>query len=247
MIGLIRAELLKVRTTRVVYGLLAGAIALGLLVVIGNLVTAPEDDTSQLSDILESTFSGLIALVLGILSVTTEFRHRTSSATFLVTPTRWRVLASKAVAMALVGVVLGAATVAVTVLVGIPLAPTQGVELAYDGAVRTIAGVLLETALWALLGVGIGALVRNQVLAIVGSLIYVFVVESILSFNLGDNARFLLSSVSAAIVGNEDALEDFDVASTLGFVAALAVFLVWIVLFNVAGWLRTERSDIGGE
>src|SRR5438046_1583995 len=93
-------EVLKLRTTRGLYGYLIVLVVLTGLGAAGQVSTAHlferGDPAFQRDMLSQSTvFAALIALLLGILSVTVEWRHGTITRTFLVTPRRWRVLAAK--------------------------------------------------------------------------------------------------------------------------------------------------------
>ena len=88
MIRLLDAEIFKLRTTRTFYGLVGGS--LGLILVIVILVTAlvnfsPTDQ--PLTDMMVfAAFVQPFALVLGILAITSEFRHGTITPSLLVVP-----------------------------------------------------------------------------------------------------------------------------------------------------------------
>ena len=105
MIPGIRSELLKIRTTAIPWVLAGIALVIdGLLILvyfvnhgngggIGNSFGVPNypHTTQQLRNLLGSGFEGyLFALLLGTLMVTVEFRHKTVTTSFLVTPHRPR-------------------------------------------------------------------------------------------------------------------------------------------------------------
>ncbi|MEI4272002.1 ABC transporter permease [Klenkia sp. LSe6-5] len=123
----------------------------------------------------------VIAVVLGVIGTTQEYRHRTATPTFLVTPRRGRVVVAKLVAYAVAGLALAVAAVAATVLVATVYGGARGGAPDWSGDAL---GVLLRSGLalvvYTVIGVGVGALVRNQVGAVVGSLVYLFVVEPII-------------------------------------------------------------------
>ena len=110
MTALVRSELLKVRTTR---GWWAYLIVIVLLVGIGTAAEVGSRSESERTG-LDFQFAlvdlvgiaSLLAIILGITIVTTEFRHGTITPTLLATPGRERVLAGKAIAGVLVALVL---------------------------------------------------------------------------------------------------------------------------------------------
>ena len=106
MIRLIGAELLKIRTTRTFWGLTAGAVGLVLLIVVLSLSLDDSLDTeTNVRDLLSvAGFSGLLALVLGVVVGAGEYRHGTIAWTLLVTPHRLRAVSAQALACGLAGV-----------------------------------------------------------------------------------------------------------------------------------------------
>jgi ABC-2 type transport system permease protein len=115
MSGLVRIELLKLRTTRLGYGLLGTAAGLTVLFSVleasraGNGgAVAPLDTSSGLNSIITGGIWALVlATVLGVTISSGEFRHQTATQTYLATPGRNRVLAAKAIAGGVAGAVFG--------------------------------------------------------------------------------------------------------------------------------------------
>jgi ABC-2 type transport system permease protein len=214
MIRLVRAEFTKLATTRLMYGLAAVMAAFAVLTVAVGVTTAGTQGNPPLSaDSLPMLIAGPVmqlpgpALLLGILGMAGEFRHQTVTQTFLVTPDRGRVVAAKLVAYPLAGIALALTIVAFTAVVatgwlaakGItPSLPDARLGLAY---VRMVGVALLGPALCGLVGVGVAALVRNQVAALVGTLVWVLVVEGLLLSLLQAPSlgKWLPSAAAAAI------------------------------------------------
>lgn len=184
--GAIRAEIRKIFTTRLWWGLLSGVVIVGggvsalfaSLVGTTNAGTDPAENpflhmslgTAQL--IYSAGFFWLIAplipLALGVILITQEFRHQTVSATFLATPRRWTVLVSKTVAVVVIGIVYGVVSVISSGGFGAMVLAIKG-ERTYLGDAqvwRTFAMILLVFVLWALLGFGFGMLIHNQLAAV---------------------------------------------------------------------------------
>ena len=113
--------------------------------------------------------------------MTQEYRHRTATPTFLTSPKRGRVVIAKLVAYALAAVPFAMLVLAVNVLVVTVYAGARGDAPSLSGDnLRVLASAGLALVIYAVIGVGIGALLRNQVGAIVGSLVYLFVVETVI-------------------------------------------------------------------
>jgi ABC-2 type transport system permease protein len=173
MTSLIRTELLKLRTTRATWGLLAVALALTcarLWLVVrsrGTVGAAAPDSADMALTVLGTTGLGIyLVLLVGVLAVTGELRHQTISATFLRTPDRVRVLAAKAAACALAGVAAVATLVATATVVAVATGTVEPAGL--GGALgRAAPWFLLVPAVYGVLGVGVGALVGNQPIAMV--------------------------------------------------------------------------------
>jgi ABC-2 type transport system permease protein len=210
MIRLVRAELTKLTTTRLIYGLTAAMAAFAVLTVVGNVIIAGEqgDPLSAYSlPVLVAAPVTLLsgaALLLGILGMAGEFRHQTVTQTFLVTPDRGRVVAAKLVAYPLAGIALALVTLAVTAAVAAGWLAAKGItpSLADARLARIVGVALLGAGLCGLVGVGIGALVRNQVAALVGTLVWVLVVEGLLMglLNAPSLGKWLPSAAAAAAI-----------------------------------------------
>jgi ABC-type transport system involved in multi-copper enzyme maturation permease subunit len=124
--------------------------------------------------------ANVFLLLLGIIGMTQEFRHKTAVPTFLTTPARGRVVIAKLVAYAVVAVPFALLLLAVNVGVVLVAAGARGNAPSLTGDnLQTVVMSGLVLVLFTVIGVGVGALVRNQVGAIVGALVYLFVVEPI--------------------------------------------------------------------
>ncbi len=194
MTQLVRAEWTKLFTTRVWLGLVLGACLLaGAFSALytgfagepanGGPVTPPVG-TSQFERVAFTVpgEAAVLFLILGIIGMTQEYRHRTATPTFLTTPRRGRVVVAKLVAYALAAVPFALAVMAANVLVVSVYAGARGdaPSLGQDNLeILARAGLIL--VVFAVIGVGIGALLRNQVGAIVGALVYLFVVEGVIA------------------------------------------------------------------
>jgi len=238
---LLRAELLKLRTTRTFLALVAAALGLSLLVVVLAAALAKNATEEDVHDLFTSDFSGLFIVLLGVTGMAGEWRHRTITSTVLAAPDRVKLLAAKVASYAIAGAVLSfVVTVALMVAGTIVLAardqPTLGIVDLADILWRNLA----TAAYFGALGVCVGALVRNQVIGIVGLLVFGLAVEPAL-FALTDNvAKFL--PVSGA--PNAVTQTSFGDNAHLSPGAALAVMLGWIGLGFVASGVTLERRDL---
>ncbi len=195
MIALVRAEWTKLFTTRVWIGLLLGACVLvaGFVVLFtsfagdtqgrgpeGGLPPVGTEQYEQLVLAIGANVTVLF-LILGIIGMTQEYRHRTATPTFLTTPHRGAVVTAKVVAYALAGALFALVVVAVNYVTVAIHAGALGDAPALDGDNLVILfRSLLALTIYAVIGVGLGALLRNQVGAIVGGLVYLFVIEPVI-------------------------------------------------------------------
>ncbi len=190
MIRLVRSEWTKLFTTRVWLGLLLGAcvmvggFAALLTAFAGNAesgLPAVGDPAFEQVALAQATNATVLFLILGIIGMTQEYRHRTATPTFLTAPRRWKVVVAKLVAYALVAVPFALILLAVNVLVVGLYAGARGAAPSLTGDnVEVLLTSGLSLVIYALIGVGLGALLRNQVGAIVGGLVYLFVVEPVI-------------------------------------------------------------------
>jgi ABC-2 type transport system permease protein len=188
--SLVHAELIKLRSVRMPVWLLLTALGLVTLLVLVTVPTAHGTggalslhNADLLARVIGAGVPGgfVTMLVLGIMAFTQEFRFGSAALTFLVTPVRGRVLVAKALALAVAGLLFGAATIALDVGLSVALIRARGGSLVWSASVaEVVAGAVLVIALYGPIGTAIGALVRNQIVAIVGALVWLLVVEGLL-------------------------------------------------------------------
>jgi ABC-2 type transport system permease protein len=188
MTALVRAELLKLRT-RAATGLLLATLALVALTVVVNV---PKSGAARTPVSLHDP--GLLAVVVGIgfgvpevlivllggLAVTQEFRHGTATATYLGQPRRGRVLLAKWLSLALTSTIVTSASLVVSVPVGAAVISARGGDVTATQLGQTIGAGFVVMAAYSVIGVAVGALVRNQIIAVVGVLVWMLAVEQIL-------------------------------------------------------------------
>jgi ABC-2 type transport system permease protein len=183
-------------------------------------------------------FGGLFAGLLGVLSITGEYRYGTIRPTFLITPRRGRVIAAKiAVALGL-GAALGLLAAVMAAGVGGALLAARGIDVRLDHPdfVLLVAGGTIASALWGALGAGLGALVRRQVPAIVGLIIWLLLVENLLVGFAPDAGRLMPGAAGAALAGLDP---DTLLAPALG-----GLLLALYAAAAAAGGAATARRDV---
>jgi ABC-type transport system involved in multi-copper enzyme maturation permease subunit len=231
MIALLRSELLKQRTTRTNLLLLVWMLGLVLLVVLLHVLSFSVDDLSRHDNQVKiiglgTGIGSLFAALLGALSITGEIRHGTIRPTFLATPRRERVLAAKIAASAAAGLGVGLLAEALTAGLEAAGLAARGVhvELAADEYAQLLAGGALAAALFAAIGVGVGAIVRNQVAAVVGLCVWLLFLEPLLLGDIPKAARFGPGASAGAIAGAIQGQTADDLVAPLLGVLLLAVY-----------------------
>ena len=248
MTRLVKAELLKLRTTRTARALLALAAAgtaalVALVLLLAGRPGQPElgaDALRQLVLVPAQPLT-LAALVLGILGMAGEFRHGTATSTFLVTPVRGRVVAAKLAAAAATGLAMALVASAAVFAVGLPWLKAKGIEVtvADAGLLARVAGLAVAVALFAVLGVGLAALLGNQVAAVIAGLLWWSQgVERILVAVLHQPGleRWLPQSAASALTAPGDA--------TLPMWAGGLVFAAYGLVLALAGGRLVARRDL---
>lgn len=243
MIAQVRAELLKIRSTRTTIGIVLGMIALILLfsLLSGLLTKAPsltstEDQRGVLS---VGSLAGVFSALAGIMLVTSEYRHGTIRPTFLFNPRRPRVINAKLIAGLLAGIVFGIIGEGLGFAIGYACITGRGITYALNGGQTTLLllGTLAGVTLWGALGVGIGTIVRNQVGSIIGLLAWGFIAENLLFAFVPSVGRFGPAHASDALIGLSS---DHFLPAAAGGV----VLLAWTLAFAVAATALAARRDV---
>ena len=246
MTRLVGAEVFKLRTTRTFYGLVLGALGLVLLIVILASATANKSDITLRDVIGISGFAQVFALLLGIIAVTSEFRHGTVTPSLLVVPDRVRLTLAKLGAALIVGLALGIVATGLSALIGSVILNARDIPNPLSGSdvTKMVIGGTIATALYAALGVGVGAVVRNQVGAVVGSLIYLFVLENLLTIAkpLRDPvAKYGFGGVGNGLTGTGDPTADHP---PLDQVPAGLLLALYCAIFLIIGIVLMRKRDI---
>lgn len=237
------AELSKIRSTRAAPALLIGATVVVAFGAFGTVSSSAADDLSgpmheqPLFDVAAINLS-IFAAILGVRSVTDEFRDGTIAWTLLAIRRRWTVISSKAVVAGAAGSVMSLISLFVGGTVGLMMATAKGGNLLVTGA---DAGAVVRTALatgtWAMLGVAVGALVRHQVGATVAVLVWILAIENLGSAMLGGLADVLPGQAGLALAGAGDRVALHPVAGGL-------VLLAYVAGLSLAAIVSLDRRPV---
>ena len=265
----VRAEIAKLLTTKIwwilaiILVVYVAAVSGGLGALFGFLAQSGDQESAQgapptesLAPILYgsvSTFGYVFPVLLGALAVTSEYRHQLLTPTFLATPKRGTVLAAKSVALLLFGAVYGIVGVIASFGAGAGALALFGLDtqLGESETWAMMARAILALALWAVIGVGLGALIPNQVAAIVVILAFTQFVEptlrAVTMFAEWAAAvgKFLPGAASDALVG---ATSFFNVGAVGGdtlewWQGGLLLALLALVL-TVVGYFISWKRDV---
>jgi len=247
---LVSAELLKVTSTKMWLGMLIGVV---LFIGIGIAATilapeqpgafAPRLSTPEGMRNVFGTASGayLFAIVIGTMGMTQELRHQTLTSTLLAEPRRNRVMVAKMAAYSAIRAVYGAVGVAFGYVLALALLPLKThADIPWTAMWQIAAGSILGCALFAVLGVALGTLIRNQIAAILGVLVWVLIVEALLVSFLPKFGKWLpggaLNGIIQATGPNN--------TSYLPVWGASLVLIGWTVLFGAIAAATTQRRDV---
>lgn len=262
----VRAELRKLFTTRLWWGMAIAVLLSGVAFAVlfaffftSDAVRGPQGAVAPRTDaaVAKAVFTGglqvgyLLTLAIGVLTIGSEYRHQTVTATFLAIPRRGRVMAAKVAALLVVGAFYGVLSLAGAVGAGSLVLASKGVAPFADTSIwRTLSLCLLVLGLWALIGLGAGILIPNQVAALLISVAVAWIVEPLLSLVLaltewGKNiSPYLPSRATSAMVEATSGGFDGQPIEQLSWWAGALVLIAYAVVMAGLGTWRTLRADI---
>ncbi len=193
----------------------------------------------------------LLTLAIGIMTIGSEYRHKTITASFLATPRRGVVMGAKVVSLLVIGAFYGVLSLAGAVLSGTLVLTSQGVAPFADPSIwRTLALGLLVLGLWALIGLGAGILIPNQVAALLISIGVAWIVEPIVAGLLpltswgGNLTPYFPSQATSAALGQTASSFGGTTQHSLTWWGGALVLAGYAALMAGIGTWRTMRADI---
>jgi ABC-2 type transport system permease protein len=264
MTAAVRAELRKFFTTRLWWGMAIPIVLLGigLAIAFGFLFTSDaageqgfgQGDATQVANSVYTgglSFGYLLTLTIGVLQIGAEYRHKTITGTFLGTPRRARVMAAKVIALLGIGALYGLLSLVGSVIAGAIVLNARGFDpFPSTGVLRTLALSLLALGLWALIGLGAGILIPNQVAALLISIGVAWIVEpiarvllSLWEFGRENIVPYLPTAATEAMVSGVQQSGE-NVAEPLAWWAGALVLAAYAAVLAGLGSWRTVRSDI---
>ncbi|MGH9224531.1 MAG: hypothetical protein ACRD2W_12320 [Acidimicrobiales bacterium] len=224
------------------------ALAAAMLVVAGLVAFGASHQAHAATGVLTGDFEmrlvldgvpalRIFVILMGILSVTSEYHHGDVVWRYLAEPSRTVLVAAKATTNAMVGAILGVVALQLSILVTVfqMETPVPNLGLTTAAAAQGIVGSILSLALAGVLGVGIGAAVRNQTAAVVGALVAVLLVEPLVTALAPAVATYLPNAAAAAVSGG---------AGGAAWVTGLVTTVVYAAGAVVAGGIVCSRRDV---
>ncbi|MGH8981643.1 MAG: ABC transporter permease [Acidimicrobiales bacterium] len=247
MTNLVRAELFKLRTTPGPWICVAVTLLLTGLGVTTSFIVAHQGaahfsaptTTVGLRALVGAGYEAgiVMAPVLGVLCISTEYRHRVLTATLLLRPRRAEVIVAKILASIGWGLLMAVASFVMVAAMGIPLLVAEGgsVSAMLHQVGPVVPGILASFALLAMYGMGIGTLVRNQIGGVILALGLTLVLEPIIVAIFGSLAHmdvnFLPSRATQAVAGGLIGRVGTNGASTVSILLSW-----WAGALALVGW-----------
>ncbi|MGP7999927.1 MAG: hypothetical protein ACLPKI_21825 [Streptosporangiaceae bacterium] len=241
-----RAEVRKLTTVRAPWLLLAGGPLIVLAGVTGLVQSGANvhDPATQDTALAHVGLAAVFTLLFGILAVAGEYRHGTITDTFLSFPGRRTVIAAKLAVYGLTGALAGVVSSLVAVAATAAWWAAKGGSFQWSstGTWRTLGGGVAVSIAFALIGVGVGALIRSLVAAVAATLAWVALVEGIAGQLLGSGlARWLPFYASESL---DQATLTAPAARLLPQWGGGALLLGYATVFAVAAVLTTLNRDV---
>jgi ABC-2 type transport system permease protein len=259
--NLLKSEFRKLIYQRSTYGLILAAIAISVLATalspyavskLGNAIVMPLSNADNIDGIYaKSLGSYMFIVIVGVLMMAGEFHHHTAVATFLAAPKRLNVLLAKIGMAAIAGAVIDLIATWIGIASGafaLTFYPKAAQPHDYI-FLNFSASAALTGAVLAVVGVGIGALIRNQNLAVTASLIWLFVVDRILSVVWVEVGKYLPTGLITAMMNLKIDVTtkspiSINTADYLDPIPAAFLLLGYGIVFALVSLVFTLRRDI---
>jgi ABC-2 type transport system permease protein len=255
-----RSEFIKITSLRSTVGLLLAIVVLGMgtSIILGlTIKDAGLPSASSAGFMLDQVtigtvlFGQLIAGVLGVLVISAEYSSGTIQTTLIAVPSRLAVLFAKAIVLFLSAAAAAAVALFGSWAVTYPMLAAYGLEigLTEPGVLLALVGGAVYVGFAAVLGLGIGTLLRAVAAGIATVISVILLLPIILSvIPASDVVRSIhllsMSKAGDALTNPADGSAFIDL--TDGYVSPAAGFLVaavWALVFLLIGAVRLRKKD----
>jgi ABC-2 type transport system permease protein len=232
---LIRAEVQKLFSTRafpitaVTVAILSGVAAISNVFTAGKNGSAKLGTVDNIHHVLQSgAVTGTTMLAIGIIAMAGEYRHGTIVPSLLAGPDRRKLVIAKMLTLGAVGALFGAICFGIGLTAAVPVFASKGVHHLSGDIPQLFVGAVIVSAVYAMLGVALGALTRSTVAAVVGALVWVQLVEVLILQSVAPGvAKWLptgaATSITRAASATSHALAPWPATALLiGYAVAIA-------------------------
>ncbi len=241
----VRAELRKLTTTKMPLAFLVVLVVIGattaIAVAFGTDMDGSKTFISTAADQQSlMAFAGnalVIAGLFGAIALAREYGHGTVVLTFLTTPRRPQAVLAQYTATFVAGSVLGlvgAGVSAASVAVGLT-ATDYGFMVSAADLAQVLAASTLAGGVGAVLGAGIGALVRNTGGAVTGTILALVILPPLAVQMARETATWVPSTLANVVSGIDTAA---------GVAAAIAAMALWALVPAAIGLVAVTRRDV---
>jgi ABC-2 type transport system permease protein len=242
---LVRGELRKLVTTKMPWGFLAVLVVLAgidaAVVAFGTDMDGSKMFIATATDqqsLMAFAFNAMLgAALFGAIAVAREYGHGTVVPTFLTAPRRQRAGLAQLTAVLIAGAVLALAGQALVIMaVAVALPSTEyGFMVSAGGIAQILAASTLAGATGAVLGAGLGAVIRNLGGAVTTAMLVLFVLPPLAVQLVNDAASWIPPTLFAVISG---------VSTEISLWAALTAVTAWALIPAAAGLISIQRRDV---
>ena len=249
---LLRSEFRKLTTTKMPWAFLAVLAVIAAInasaVIWGTdfegsktFISTAADQRSLVAFAANAT---VIAGLFGAIAVAREYANHTVIPTFLSSPRRHRAVLAQLGAIAVGGAILGLVGSALTVVAVAVALPTTDFDflISVAGLARVLAAAAYAGAAGAVLGAGIGAIVRNTGGAVTGAVLALIVAPPLIVQLVNDASTWVPSPLATSLSGVDPEAAGVESQASVG--AALVALAVWALVPALVGLVAVERRDV---
>ena len=242
---LVRAETRKLTTTKMPWGFLAALVVVAGLdaavVAFGSDTDGSKAFVATAADqqsLMAFAFNAMLGTALfGAIAAAREYGHGTVVPTFLTCPRRPRAVLAQLAAVLLAGAALalvGQALIIAAVSLALP-STQNSLMLSAGDLAQLLAASTLAGAIGAVLGAGLGAVIRNVGGAVTTAVLVLFVIPPLAVQLLNDVGSWIPIRLFAVISG---------VRTDVSMSAALMAVAAWALVPAAAGLMAVQRRDV---
>ena len=242
---LLAGELRKIRSAPTPRWFLLASPALAVVAAVATLAIAensadPPAAAVQMATAIHTSSLGamILSLVAGIIGLAGEYRSGSIDQTFLSDPRRLPTIRAKIVAYLGLGAALGAGAMLAALATSAVWFTTRDISLplAEPAVWQGLIGAGLAVALLGAFGVALGGLIRSQQSAIVGTLLWFFLVEPAVQTGVPELGRWFPGAAALALGRAPD-----EALLAMGWGAVM--LLAYLAAFTAAGMWRVSTTD----